>query len=71
MQRCRQPTSISHDHRLIFSRYLGTDLERLEDRSYFSSWERPYQFWDVTDDVRTNDSASVVKWPDILGECLR
>jgi hypothetical protein len=35
--------------RLIFNRYLGTDLEQLEDRSYFSSWNRPYELWDVTD----------------------
>lgn len=44
--------------RLIFNRYLGTDLELLEDKSYFSSWERLYQFTDVTDDVRSGDSAA-------------
>ena len=38
--------------RLIFNEYLGTDLELLEDRSYFSTWDHPYQFIDVTDDVR-------------------
>lgn len=39
--------------RVIFSQYLGTDLEMLEDRSYYSTWERPYQFVDVTDEVRS------------------
>ncbi len=34
--------------RLIFNEYLGTDLELLEDRIYFSTWDRPYQFIDVT-----------------------
>jgi len=27
---------------VISNRYLGTDLERLEDRSYPSSWDRPF-----------------------------
>jgi hypothetical protein len=38
--------------RLIFNRYLGTQLELLEDRSYFSRWGRPYDFLDVTDTIR-------------------
>ena len=43
--------------RLIFNRYLGTDLEQLEDESYFSTWERPYEFINVTDDVRSDKPA--------------
>jgi hypothetical protein len=38
--------------RLIFNAYLGTDLELLEDRSYYSTWAHPYRFVDVTDEVR-------------------
>jgi hypothetical protein len=39
--------------RLIFNQYLGTDLTLLEDESYYSSWTRPYQFFNVTDKVRS------------------
>jgi hypothetical protein len=42
--------------RLIFDKYFGTDLELLEDRSYFSSWERPYEFRDVTYQVRSYEA---------------
>ena len=38
--------------RLILSYYLGTNLDMLEDRSYFSLWETPYLYTDVTDVVR-------------------
>jgi hypothetical protein len=38
--------------RVIFNRYFGTDLELLEDRSYFSTWQRPYDFIDVTDSLQ-------------------
>lgn len=34
--------------RVIFDTYWGTNLGLLEDRSYFSTWERPYVFQDVT-----------------------
>jgi len=35
--------------RLILNAYFGANLELLEDKSYFSTWERPYVFTDVTD----------------------
>jgi hypothetical protein len=41
--------------RLIFNEYFGTELELLEDRSYFSTSERPYRFLDVTDRVRSGE----------------
>jgi hypothetical protein len=41
--------------RLIFNEYLGTDLELLEDRSYYSTWAHPYQFVDVTDEVQAEE----------------
>ena len=36
--------------RLIFNHYFGTDLELLKDESYFSTWDRPYEFVRFTDD---------------------
>jgi hypothetical protein len=43
--------------RLIFNEYFGTDLELLDDASYFSTLERCYEFIDVTNDVRANGAA--------------
>ncbi len=37
--------------RLLFNKHFGTDLELLADKSYFSTWSRPYEFIDVTDEV--------------------
>jgi len=37
--------------RVVLNDYFGTDYGLLEDRSYFSSWGRPYLFTEVTDDV--------------------
>ena len=38
--------------RVVLDRYFGESLPRLPDRSYFSSWDRPLDLIDVTDDVR-------------------
>lgn len=35
--------------RVIFNQYFNADFPLLEDRSYFSSWVRPYDFIEVTD----------------------
>ena len=35
--------------RLIFDRYFGTTFGLLEDRSYYSRWNAPYDFIDVTE----------------------
>ncbi len=35
-------------YRLIFNHYLGTDYDRLPDRSWFSNTLKPYKFMDVT-----------------------
>jgi len=40
--------------RVIFNQYLGTDLELLEDESYYSTWTHPYVFFNVTDEVRSH-----------------
>lgn len=37
--------------RLILNNYFNTDYEILEDKSYFSTWSRPYFLIDVTDDL--------------------
>jgi hypothetical protein len=39
--------------RVVFNQYFGTDLELLRDEVYFSTWSHPYQFTNVTDEVRT------------------
>ncbi len=37
--------------RLIFQRYFNGDYEMLEDRSYYSTYQLPYQFTDVTEQL--------------------
>jgi hypothetical protein len=37
--------------RIILDQYFGTDLGLLEDRSYFSLMEKPYEFMDVTEEL--------------------
>ena len=43
--------------RLIFNRYFGTELELLEDVSYFSTSDRPFELINVTDAVRSGQPA--------------
>jgi hypothetical protein len=38
--------------RIVFNTYFAAGLELLPDRSYFSTWDEPYEFIDVTDRVR-------------------
>lgn len=38
--------------RLVFNRYFGTDYEMLQDRSYYSAYEKPYRLWNVTRQIR-------------------
>ncbi len=40
--------------RVVLNHYFGTDLELLEDRSYFSCWSTPYDFIDVTDEINNS-----------------
>lgn len=37
--------------RVIFNRYFGTDLELLEDESYSSTYDRPWAFTNVTEQI--------------------
>ncbi|MBE2223835.1 MAG: sulfatase-like hydrolase/transferase [Anaerolineae bacterium] len=37
--------------RVVLNSYFDTDLELLEDRSYYATWNRPYDTVDVTDQV--------------------
>ncbi len=37
--------------RVIFNGCFGTDLDLLDDRSYFSLWEKPLRFIDVTEEI--------------------
>ncbi len=51
-------SEISADHthvntfRLIFNEFFGDDLPLLENRSFVSSYDHPYQFEDVTEEVK-------------------
>ncbi len=35
--------------RLVLNHYFATDYEPLENRSYYSTWSQPYEYFDVTD----------------------
>lgn len=45
--------------RVVFDAYFGTNFGLLEDKSYFSLWESPYDFIDVTNRI----DKSVCSWP--------
>lgn len=53
--------------RLVFRRLFGTADTLLPDRSYFSTWDRPYAFTDICDLMTTQkpgaESVSVVAFP--------
>jgi hypothetical protein len=38
--------------RLVFDRYFGTQLGYLNDRTYYSPWERPYNFTELSQQVQ-------------------
>jgi hypothetical protein len=38
--------------RVVVNQFFGAGLERLDDRSYYASIDRPYQFVDVTDRLK-------------------
>jgi hypothetical protein len=38
--------------RTIFNQYFGTNWERLEDKSFFGTWNQPYQFLEFTPEPR-------------------
>jgi hypothetical protein len=41
--------------RLILNQYFATDLDLLPDRSFYSTWDHPLRFFDVTEEVRSDD----------------
>ena len=45
------PQSPVNAMRLLVAEALGLDLPRLDDRAWFSTWSRPYEFADVTERV--------------------
>jgi hypothetical protein len=47
-----QSISPVNSFRVIFNAYFGAKLGLLPDRSYYSSWDDPFQFIEVTDQVR-------------------
>ncbi|MFQ5716948.1 MAG: sulfatase-like hydrolase/transferase, partial [Nitrospinales bacterium] len=40
--------------RVVFNAYFGADYELLKDESYYSTYERPYKFMNVTDRIKFN-----------------
>lgn len=44
--------------RVILNEYFGTDLPLLADRSYFSTWDQPYDFIDITDKIEAQCQSS-------------
>ncbi len=59
----RDDLSSVNTFRVVFQRYFGAPLEPLPDLSYYSVWDRPYDFRDVTSLVETYREAS----PDSAG----
>jgi Sulfatase len=53
-QRDQLYTSVTpvNSFRVVFNACFGTDYELLEDRSYWSFYDRPYKFEDVTEKVK-------------------
>jgi hypothetical protein len=50
-----QRTTPINAFRVLVNRALGTALPPVDDRSYFATWERPFEFIDVTDRVHAAD----------------
>jgi len=52
--------------RLIFKHYLGADLDLVEDRSFWTTWRRPYRFlpFDETRYEATVGSVKAVMSPE-------
>jgi hypothetical protein len=46
-----EETTPVNTFRVVLNAYFDTDLELLEDESYFSTWSHPYVFINVTDEV--------------------
>jgi hypothetical protein len=44
--------------RVVFNAYFGANLDLLPDRSYYSSWDDPFLFIDVTEKVRPAQTPS-------------
>lgn len=44
-----------NNFRVIFNQYFGENFPLLENRSYFSTWGKPFDFFDVTDTIQQND----------------
>jgi len=43
----REPTTPVNTFRMIFNRYLGADYSLLPARSFYSTWEEPFQFSEI------------------------
>jgi hypothetical protein len=41
---------------VIFNHYFGGEFSLSEDRAFFSKWGKPFEFTEVTDQVKDNSS---------------
>ncbi len=58
-----QSISPVNSFRIIFNAYFGAGLDLLPDRSYYSTWDEPFEFIDVSDRVRLpSDRAPASAW---------
>jgi len=39
--------------RVVFNQYFGTNLDLLEDKSFYATWLAPYVFSDVSDEIQS------------------
>jgi hypothetical protein len=49
--------------RVLFNAYFGAGLDLLPDRSYFSTWDEPFKFIDVSRSVRPASDLSLDSAP--------
>ena len=57
-QRINSSITPVNGFRLLLNRAIGTQLPLLEDRAYFTTWSRPFEFVDVTDSIPGFDGDS-------------
>jgi hypothetical protein len=55
-----QRTTPVNAFRVLVNRALGTNLRPVQDRSYFATWSKPFEFIDVTDRVQEERSGALV-----------
>ncbi|MDO8683258.1 MAG: sulfatase-like hydrolase/transferase [Armatimonadota bacterium] len=55
-----RPTPVN-SFRIVFNHFFQMHYPLLDDRSYFSTWSRPYKLIDVTDKLEAPDSEAILR----------